>query len=94
MSKEKKKNRVYRLDTEQIKTRLRDLGERCVYLADMLQDDGAESLQKEDRSLIRFAYVGMLRTHFSEATYCVMAGDLEHAFESLTHAQALIEQLP
>jgi len=94
MTKEKKKNRVYKLDTEQIKTRLSDLGERCLYLAEHLADWGTEELKDEDRNLIRYAYVGVLRTHFSEATFCVMSGDLGHAFESLSNAQALIEQLP
>ena len=94
-SKNKKDQRkVYDLDTDQIRTRLNDLGERCMHLAKELDDHGAQRLSESDRNLIRFAYVGILKTHFSEATFCVMSGDLANALESLTHAQALIEQLP
>jgi hypothetical protein len=90
----KKDRKVYELDAEQIKVRLEDMSQRCLELAEQLSDRGLSPLRKEDRNLIRFAYIGILKTHFSEATFLVMSGQMEDAFESLTHAQALIEQLP
>ncbi|MGW8177942.1 MAG: hypothetical protein ACWGQW_03995 [bacterium] len=92
--KKERRQRLYDLDTEQIKTRLNDMADRCRHLADHLSDFGTEQLNPEDRSLIRIAYIGILKTHFSEATYNVMAGEMERAHESLQWAQSLIEQLP